>query len=324
MNVLVTGGCGFIGSNLVRTCAAERPDWKIVNLDQLTYAGNLENLRELEGDSRARLRPRRHRRPGAASSTCWRSTGIDARDAPGRREPRGPLDPRARSSSSGPTCWAPRCLLEACRARRGQALPHGLHGRGLRLAGTHRRLHRDLAAPALQPVLGLQDGVGPRSRSPTTTPSVWTWSSPAARTTTGRYQFPEKLIPLMVVNALHDKPLPVYGDGANVRDWLHVEDHCRALLLGRSRRGAAGEVYNIGGGAERRTSRSVRTHPRAAEEAGVPSSSSSRTVPATTAATPSTRRRSAPSWAGRLAAPSSRAWRTRCAGTWTTRTGGSA
>ncbi|NMO23677.1 dTDP-glucose 4,6-dehydratase, partial [Pyxidicoccus fallax] len=67
----------------------------------------------------------------------------------------------------------------------------------------------------------------------------------------GRYQFPEKLIPLMVVNALHDKPLPVYGDGGNVRDWLHVEDHCQALLLALEK-GRAGEVYNIGGGAERR------------------------------------------------------------------------
>ncbi len=67
----------------------------------------------------------------------------------------------------------------------------------------------------------------------------------------GRYQFPEKLIPLMVVNALHDKPLPVYGDGANVRDWLHVEDHCAALVLALEK-GKGGEVYNIGGGAERK------------------------------------------------------------------------
>jgi dTDP-glucose 4,6-dehydratase len=65
----------------------------------------------------------------------------------------------------------------------------------------------------------------------------------------GPYQFPEKLIPLMVVNALHDEPLPVYGDGGNVRDWLHVEDHCRALVAVLER-GRAGQVYNIGGGAE--------------------------------------------------------------------------
>ncbi|MGZ6135790.1 MAG: dTDP-glucose 4,6-dehydratase, partial [Myxococcaceae bacterium] len=67
----------------------------------------------------------------------------------------------------------------------------------------------------------------------------------------GPYQFPEKLIPLMVVNALHDEPLPVYGDGANVRDWLHVEDHCRALVAVLER-GRAGQVYNLGGGAELR------------------------------------------------------------------------
>jgi dTDP-glucose 4,6-dehydratase len=67
----------------------------------------------------------------------------------------------------------------------------------------------------------------------------------------GRYQFPEKLIPLMIVNALHDKPLPVYGDGGNVRDWLHVEDHCQALVIALEK-GEAGKVYNIGGGAERK------------------------------------------------------------------------
>jgi dTDP-glucose 4,6-dehydratase len=67
----------------------------------------------------------------------------------------------------------------------------------------------------------------------------------------GRYQFPEKLIPLMIVNALHDKPLPVYGDGGNVRDWLHVEDHCQALVLALEK-GVSAQVYNIGGGAERK------------------------------------------------------------------------
>jgi len=66
----------------------------------------------------------------------------------------------------------------------------------------------------------------------------------------GPFQFPEKLIPLMVVNALHDRPLPVYGDGGNVRDWLHVEDHCQALVLALEQ-GKAGQVYNVGGGAER-------------------------------------------------------------------------
>jgi dTDP-glucose 4,6-dehydratase len=74
----------------------------------------------------------------------------------------------------------------------------------------------------------------------------------------GRYQFPEKLIPLMVVNALHDRPLPVYGDGAQIRDWLHVDDHCQALALALEK-GTAGEVYNIGGGAERRNIDLVKT-----------------------------------------------------------------
>ena len=123
----------------------------------------------------------------------------------------------------------------------------------------------------------------------------------------GPYQFPEKLIPLMILNALEGKPLPVYGDGQQVRDWLYVEDHCRAIRTVLAR-GTPGEVYNIGGDCERteprrRSDRSARLVDRL--RPGLPHAPARRLITlrrrparATTAATPSTPARSAPSWAG--------------------------
>ena len=249
MNVLVTGGCGFIGSNLVRHLRAERPDWTVVNLDLLTYAGNLENLRDLEGDAghvfvRGDIGDRelveslleRHRIDGvlhlAAESHVDRSI----------------LGPElfVRTNVLGT-----QILLEACYRQEGPPVRDGLHRRGLRLARAHRGLHRDLALRSHRA----------RTRRPRRPPislalafhHTFGLDVVVTRCSNnyGPYQFPEKLIPLMVVNALHDEPLPVYGDGGNVRDWLHVEDHCRALLTVLER-GRAGEVYNIGGGAEQR------------------------------------------------------------------------
>ena len=130
----------------------------------------------------------------------------------------------------------------------------------------------------------------------------------------GPYQFPEKLIPLMILNALEGKPLPIYGDGSNVRDWLYVEDHCKGIL-DVLQRGRVGEKYNIGGGNER-TNLGDRRHPlrraRAAAAGGGQSRPGPsrdrqlrgsqelrlRPTPDTTNATPSTRRRSGASWAG--------------------------
>ena len=136
----------------------------------------------------------------------------------------------------------------------------------------------------------------------------------------GPYQFPEKLIPLMIMNALEGKSLPVYGDGQNVREWLHVEDHCAALaLLLESGRG--GEVYNIGSNDERGNLQVVR---RILEVLGKPESliRSCRTGPATTGATPSTRASCATSWAGARATTSRAAWPRPSPGTWTTNAGG--
>jgi dTDP-glucose 4,6-dehydratase len=248
MNVLVTGGCGFIGSNLVRHLLAERPGWTVVNLDLLTYAGNLENLRELEGDRR-HLFVRGDVGDRALVESILSEHEVEAvfHLAAESHVDRSILGPEVfvRTNVLGT-----QVLLEAC----------------------HRQGVRRFVMVSTDEVYG---SLGPTGAFTETSPlqpsSPYSASKAAAdllalafahtfgldvvvtrcSNNYGPYQFPEKLIPLMVVNALHDEPLPVYGDGGNVRDWLHVEDHCRALLAVLDR-GRAGEVYNIGGGAEQR------------------------------------------------------------------------
>ncbi|TSC31422.1 dTDP-glucose 4,6-dehydratase [Corallococcus sp. Z5C101001] len=247
-NVLVTGGCGFIGSNLVRFLLRERPDWKVVNLDLLTYAGNLENLAGLEDDARHVFV---HGDVGdrACVDRVLREHAIDA-----------VLHLAAEShvdrSIEGPAVFVTtnvlgtQHLLEACRARGvrrfvqvstdevyGSLGPSGAFTERSPLQPSSpysaSKTGADLLALAYHHTYGMDVVVTRCSNN------------------YGRYQFPEKLIPRMVVNALRDQPLPVYGDGQHVRDWLHVDDHCLGLLRALER-GTAGEVYNLGGGAERR------------------------------------------------------------------------
>ncbi|NTX40174.1 dTDP-glucose 4,6-dehydratase [Myxococcus sp. CA051A] len=248
MNVLVTGGCGFIGSNLVRYLRRERPEWTVVNLDLLTYAGNLENLSDLEGDPR-HVFVRGDIGDRAQMEELLSTHAIDAvlHLAAESHVDRSILGPEVFITTN---VLGTQRLLEACRARGvkrflmvstdevyGSLGPTGAFTESSPLQPSSpysaSKTSSDLVALAYHHTFGMDVVVTRCSNN------------------YGRYQFPEKLIPLMVVNALHDKPLPVYGDGANVRDWLHVEDHCQALLRALEQ-GRAGEVYNIGGGAERR------------------------------------------------------------------------
>jgi dTDP-glucose 4,6-dehydratase len=246
MNVLVTGGCGFIGSNLVHSLRAQRPDWTVVTLDDLTYAGNLENLAALEGDPRHVF---------VKGDICDRAL-VDKVLAENRIDAVLHLAAESHVDRSilGPEVFVhtnvlgTQVLLEACKTARvarfvmvstdevyGSLGPTGAFTETSPLQPSSpysaSKASADLITLAYGHTYGLDVVVTRCSNN------------------YGRYQFPEKLIPLMIVNALHDKPLPVYGDGGNVRDWLHVEDHCQALLAVLER-GRAGEVYNIGGGAE--------------------------------------------------------------------------
>ncbi len=247
MNVLVTGGCGFIGSNLVKYIARERPTWTVVNLDKLTYAGNLENLKELEGN------PRHVFVKGDVGNRelvehLMRAHRVDAvmHLAAESHVDRSILGPEAFITTN---VLGTQVMLDASRAQGvkrflmvstdevyGSLGPTGAFVETTPLDPSSpysaSKASADLIALAQEHTFGLDVVVTRCSNN------------------YGPYQFPEKLIPLMVVNALADKPLPVYGDGKNVRDWLHVEDHCRGLVLALEK-GKKGEVYNIGGGAER-------------------------------------------------------------------------
>lgn len=248
MNVLVTGGCGFIGSNLIRYLRRERPAWNVVNLDLLTYAGNLENLASLEGDRQLTF-VRGNIGNQELVSHLLQVHKIDCvmHLAAESHVDRSILGPEAFIQTN---VLGTQRLLDACRQRGirrflmvstdevyGSLGPTGAFSERSPLQPSSpysaSKTSSDLIALAYGHTFGMDVVVTRCSNN------------------YGPYQFPEKLIPLMTLNALHDKPLPVYGDGANVRDWLHVDDHCSALTLALEK-GKAGEVYNIGGGAERK------------------------------------------------------------------------
>jgi dTDP-glucose 4,6-dehydratase len=245
-NVLVTGGAGFIGSNFVRYLLRHEPDMRVVNFDILTYAGNLENLTDIQGDARYVFVKGDICDPAAVrAAIAAHSIDSVVHFAAESHVDRSILGAGAfvRTNITGT-----QVLLEAARDAGVKRFVHvstdevygslGAEGKFTEKTLLHpnspyaaSKASSDLLALAWHHTYGL--------------PVVVTRCS----NNYGPFQFPEKLIPLMVCNALRDIPLPVYGDGLNVRDWLHVQDHCAAVgaVL---RRGVAGEVYNIGGNNE--------------------------------------------------------------------------
>jgi dTDP-glucose 4,6-dehydratase len=253
MNLLVTGGAGFIGSNLVRLVLAEGKADRVVNLDRLTYAGNPESLAGVEADPRYRF-VRGDVCNGELVAEVVRSERIDAilHLAAESHVDRSILAPSVFIETN---VRGTQVLLEAARelgVKRfvhvstdevyGSLGPEGLFTEASPLAPSSpysaSKAGSDLLALSYARTFGL--------------PVVVTRCS----NNYGPYQFPEKLIPLMIANALRDLPLPVYGDGLNVRDWIHVEDHCRGLLAALEA-GRAGEVYNLGASSERQNLRIV-------------------------------------------------------------------
>ncbi len=247
MNVLVTGGAGFIGSNLVRLLLVERPQWRVVNLDALTYAGNAQNLADLTGHPRYRF-VRGDICDGPLVADIVREEQIDA------------VMHLAAESHVDRSILTPAVFIET-NVRGTQVLLEAA-----RELGVARFLHvsTDEVYGSLGPT-GLfteESPVAPSSPYSASKAASDLLALAYARTfgvhvvvtrcsnNYGPYQFPEKLIPLMIANAIRDLPLPVYGDGMNVRDWIHVEDHCHGLLAALER-GRAGQVYNFGASSER-------------------------------------------------------------------------
>ncbi len=242
VEVLVTGGAGFIGSQFVRSALAAHPDWRVTTLDKLTYAGRLENLQEVL-------------------------------DHPRHRFIRGDV---CDSGQAGPLVRGSEVVVHFAAETH---VDRSIHGAGefirTDVHGTFVLLEAAREAPALRRFVQIStdevygsvadgasretDELKPRNPYAASKAgadrlaySYWaTYGVPVivtrASNNYGPRQFPEKVIPLFVTNAIDGLPVPLYGDGLNVRDWLHVEDHCRALdwLI---ERGTPGEVYNIGGG----------------------------------------------------------------------------
>ena len=253
--MLVTGGAGFIGCNFVRLVLAET-DANVVVLDKLTYAGNLESLSDVAGD------PRFHFVQADIAD------GSTVAQVFQEYKPTSVINFAAEShvdrSIDGPEAFVHTNvvgtfrLLEAARVYLSHATPA-------------QREHFRFIHVSTDEVYGSLGDSGAFSETTAYAPnSVYSASKAGAdhlaraymhtfqvptiitncSNNYGPYQFPEKLIPLMISNALEGKPLPIYGDGGNVRDWLYVEDHCRGILSVLEH-GRPGESYNIGGNSER-------------------------------------------------------------------------
>ena len=245
MKLLVTGGAGFIGSNFVHHTIATHPDWKLIVLDKLTYAGNLKNLEPELSDGRCEF---------VQMDICDRDVADAVRgcDAVIHFAAESHVDRSIEDASAfvRTNVDGTHNMLEACRKA---AVPRFVHV-------STDEVYGSLGDTGL---FSEDTPLAPKSPYSATKASsdllvlayVHTYKFPGLVTRCsnnyGPYQFPEKFIPLMIAQAMAGERLPVYGKGANVRDWIHVNDHCSALEA-VLQRGREGEVYNIGGGCEMR------------------------------------------------------------------------
>jgi dTDP-glucose 4,6-dehydratase len=245
-NILVTGGAGFIGANFAHYLLRRYPDYRVVVYDKLTYAGNLNNLRSVEADPRFAF-VKGDIADGAAVEQAVRTHQIDTivNFAAETHVDRSILDPESAHRTNFTGVYV---LLEIVRQlgleRFHQvstdevygSIPEGFFKEGDPLEPNSpysaSKAGGEMMVRAYHVTYGLNTVVTRGSN------------------TYGPYQYPEKVMPLFVTNALDNEPLPLYGDGMQVRDWLFVEDHCSGIDL-VLHQGRAGEVYNVGGGNER-------------------------------------------------------------------------
>jgi dTDP-glucose 4,6-dehydratase len=245
MRWLVTGGLGFIGSHFVRLALRERPQVEIVNLDAMTYAGNPANVKDVENDPRYRFVKGDICDPAAVREAIADGVAAIVNFAAETHVDRSILDPEAflRTDTLGT-----HVLLDALRqrgiARYLQVSTDEVYGNveaGESLETDPLRPRSPYAASkAAGDLLALA------YRTTYEAPVLVTRGS----NTYGPYQYPEKIVPLFVTNLIDDRPVPLYGDGLQIRDWLYVEDHARAILQVLEH-GEVGGVYNIAGGSSR-------------------------------------------------------------------------
>lgn len=255
-NILVTGGAGFIGANFIRYVYAQRPWLSIVNLDALTYAGNPANLAEIaeKADGRYQLV---HGDIGDASlvEALFDRHGFDAvvHFAAESHVDRSIVGPAAFVETNVVGTF--RLLEAALRAWDKRGRPQGFRFQHISTDEVYGSLGESGYFTEETPYDPSSPYSASKAASDHFVKSYFrTYGLPILMTNCsnnfGPFQFPEKLIPLIILNIMEKKPLPVYGDGRNVRDWLYVIDHCEALLTVLDK-GRPGQTYNIGGNAER-------------------------------------------------------------------------
>ena len=245
MKLLVTGGAGFIGSNFIRHILKEHPDWEITNLDKLTYAGNLENLKDIEDNPRYRF-------------------------AKGDITDRELISNILRNRFDAIINFAAESHVDRSILDASPFIETNIKGTQILLEGARQYNVARFVQVSTDEVYGSTEKGKFTEKSPLAPNSPYSASKTAAdllchaywksyqfpivitrsSNNLGPFQFPEKLIPLVITNVLENKPIPVYGDGLNVRDWIYVGDHCRALdtVL---QKGKPGEVYNIAANEEK-------------------------------------------------------------------------
>lgn len=246
MNVLVTGGAGFIGSNLTHYLMRERPSWKVTVADLLTYAGNLENISGLVESRKANFE-KVDICDDKKMESLFKKGKFDlvfhlAAESHVDRSIHGAAD-FVRTNVLGT-----QHLLDLARKYGCQRFVHISTDEVYGSLGPTGRFTEETPLDPTSPYAASKAASDLMALACAKThemPVIVT----RCTNNYGPYQFPEKLIPLFITNALESKKLPLYGDGMNVRSWLHVEDHCEALLLVADK-GKSGEVYNIGGAEE--------------------------------------------------------------------------
>lgn len=259
--ILVTGGAGFIGSNFIHYILDEHSSWKIINLDKLTYAGNLENLKDIENNPRYQFIKGDIADRKLISSLLQGKVDAIINFAAESHVDRSILDasPFIKTNIKGT-----QVLLEAART-------HWLGSKTQDLSSKTQDLRPNIFLQvSTDEVYGSMEKGKFTEESPLSPNSPYSASKTAAdllchaywktyqlpvvvtrcSNNLGPFQFPEKLIPLAITNALENKPIPIYGDGLNVRDWIYVLDHCRALDF-TLQKGKPGEIYNIAANQEK-------------------------------------------------------------------------
>ena len=260
--ILVTGGAGFIGSNFIQYILDHQKDQVLlVNLDALTYAGNLENLKAAEQDARYRF-VKGDVRDKELVEQLFQKYDFDTvvHFAAESHVDRSITDPEVFLTTN---ILGTHTLLEAAKSA-WKCEPDNKHSKDYREGVRYLQVSTDEVYGALGKTGMFTEATPLAPNSPYSASKAsadmlvrayyQTFGLPVNITRCsnnyGPYQFPEKLIPLMIHNARHDKPLPVYGDGMQIRDWLHVKDHCAAIAAVLEA-GRPGEIYNIGGNNEK-------------------------------------------------------------------------